>query len=87
MVKTVTLQQCSTICSGAEPEILHDDSLSGKDQVNGQNSDPAALQYYMQCCRKRSCDQVNQASSQLNVNEFVLTKLDTECGLAQPQLV
>ena len=24
---------------------------------------------------------------QLNVNEFVLTKLDPECGLAQPQLV
>ena len=23
----------------------------------------------------------------LNVNEFVLTKLDPECGLAQPQLV
>ena len=24
---------------------------------------------------------------QLNVNEFVLTELDPECGLAQPQLV
>ena len=33
------------------PEILHDDSLSGKDDVYGQNSYPAALQYYMQRCR------------------------------------
>ena len=30
------------------PEILHDNSPSGKDQVFSQNSDPAALQYYMQ---------------------------------------
>ena len=28
-----------------------------------------------------------KANWQLNVNEFVLTKLDPECGLAQPQLV
>ncbi len=33
------------------PEILHDESLSWKDQVYGQNSDPAALKYYMQCFR------------------------------------
>ena len=33
------------------PEILHDESLSGKDQVYGQYIDPAALQYHMQRCR------------------------------------
>ena len=32
-------------------EILHDDSLDGKDQIYSQNSDPAALQYSMQRCR------------------------------------
>ena len=32
-------------------------------------------------------DQVNKASLQLNVTEFVLAELDPECGLAQPQLV
>ena len=31
-------------------EILHDDSLEGKDQVYSQNSDPAALQSSMQRC-------------------------------------
>ena len=36
---------------------------------------------------KRSCDQVNYARLQLNVNKFVHTKVDHECGLAQPQLV
>ena len=67
MVNTVTLQHCSYTCSAAEPlnirlylchfstdlaEILHDNSLVGeKDQVYSQNSDPAALQYYMQRCR------------------------------------
>ena len=30
---------------------------------------------------------IKSTSLQLNVNEFVLTKLDPECGLAQPQLV
>ena len=32
-------------------EILHDNSLVKKDLVYAQNSDPAKLQYYMQCCR------------------------------------
>ena len=56
----------STTCSAAEPinirlylchfstdwaEILHDNSLGEKDQVCAQNSDPAALQYYMQSYR------------------------------------
>ena len=36
-------------------EILHDDFLSGKDQVYGQNSYPAPLQYYMQRCRTYRC--------------------------------
>ena len=60
MVITVTLHHCSIKFSAAltslylnhfltdGPEILHDDPLSGKDQVYGQNSYPAALQYYMQ---------------------------------------
>ena len=29
------------------PEILHHESLRGKDQVYGQNSDPAALNHFL----------------------------------------
>ena len=59
--KTATLQYCSIPCSAAEfivshfssdwVEIRHDPFLRGKDHVERQNSDPAALQYFMQCCR------------------------------------
>ena len=62
---TATLQYCSIPCSAAEfiislyvshfssdwVEIRHDPFLRGKDHVERQNSDPAALQYFMQCCR------------------------------------
>ena len=43
--------------------------------------------YLCQFSTLRGRRSFNQTSLQLNVNEFVLTKLDPECGLAQPQLV
>ena len=62
---TATLQYCSIPCSAAEfiislyvshfssywVEIRHDPFVRGKDHVERKNSDPAALQYFMQCCR------------------------------------